>query len=306
MFEGKVPPDCGAPSANLVYKARWTSVLLLAAMLLAIGTPQVAAGRQDRTIPLPDEDREMLDTYLGKGVVGQAVEAMPLTEPPKWMPLKKDTWRYRMTYGNWKGQTIDDRISPLKQHASGADWKMEIDKTEILYLRKTPSGNVECVYHTDLDTGLDSANDPPEPYLVQGLKPGQSIKKHYGVKVFDPNKPSKVKYRGELDLTLTYIGAYKVAIPAGTFEAVLIKATCKGKVGPANVVDVRYHLFVQDVGMVAMVKDNIASAYLFFGSSSKIGKVLVEIPQKAATGAPATTSKVDQRSQMGNRYRFLF
>jgi hypothetical protein len=299
LIGGKVLPDCGAPSANLVHKAQLACVLLPAVILLVIGTPQIVAARLGRSIPLPDKDREMLDTYLGKGVVGQAVEAMPLMDPLKWMPLKKNTWRYRMTYGKWKGQTIDDRISPLERHASGADWKMEIDKTEILYLQRTPSGDIECVSHTDLDTGLDSANDPPEPHLTQGLKPGQSIKKHFSVKVNDPSEPSKVKYSGDLDLTLTYVGAYKIATPAGTFEAVLTRSICKGKVGPANVVDVRYQLFAQDVGMVAMAKDNIASAYLFFGTSSKIGKVLVEIPQKAATEAPATASKADQRTQSG-------
>lgn len=263
-------------------------VLLLAAVLWAAGFPSLAAGQPGKTIRLPDADRKMLDTYLGKGVVGRAVEARPLTEPLKWMPLEENAWRYRMTYGNRKGKTVDDRILRLDRPASDANWRMEIDKTEILYLRTTPSGDVECVTHTDLDTGLDSVNDPPAPHLVRGLKPGQSIKRHFRVKVFDPGKRGRAKYSGELDLVLTYVGAYEVTVPEGRFEAVLTKSTCTGKVGPANVADVRYRLFARDVGMVAMVKDKTASAYLFFGVSSKIGKVLLEIPPKAASDAPAT------------------
>jgi hypothetical protein len=255
--------------------------------------PHLAAGQQGTIVPLPDKDREMLDTYLGKGVVGRPVEARPLTEPLKWMPLEKNTWRYRMTYGDLKGQIVEDRVSRLEQPASGAEWKLELDKTEILFLRKTPSGDVVCATHSDLNTGMDSVNDPPALQVVQGMKPEQSVEKHFSVKVFDPREPSKVKYNGGLDLTLTYVGAYEVTTPAGRFEAVLIKSICRGEVGPATVMDVRYRLYAQGAGMVAMVKDKLASAYLFFGDHSKTGKVLLEIPKKATTEAPAAASRTD-------------
>ena len=269
------------------------SILPLIVLLLVFWTPRPVVGQQGVTVALPDKDREVLDTYLGKDVVGRAVEAKPLTEPLKWMPLETNAWRYQMTYGDLKGRIVEDRISRLEPPASGANWKLELDKAEILFLRKAPCGDVECVTHSDLDSGMDSTNDPPAPQAVQGMKPGQSVQKHFNVKVSDPHEPGKVKYTGQLDLTLTYVGAYQVRTPAGTFEAVLLKSACKGKVGPAKVVDVRYRLFARDVGMVAMVKDKLASAYLLFGDHTKTGKVLAEIPKKAVAEALVATSRAD-------------
>ncbi len=267
-------------------KVRWTSVLFVGAAVLVLGTTRYAAGQQGVTIPLPDADRQALETYLGTGVVGKAVPAKPITDPLKWVPLENATWRYQMTSGDLKGQIVDHKFSRLERDESGANWKVEIGNTDILFLRKTKSDDVEFMSHPELDTGLNPANDPPAPLLVRGMKPGQTVKKKFNVKVYYLNEPSKVKHSGSLELALTYVGAYEVTTPAGKFEAALIKSDYKGKVGPAKVEDVQYRLFVEGVGIAAMVEDKSVSAYLVYKDYTKIGKVLAEVPKRAAASQP--------------------
>jgi hypothetical protein len=264
-------------------KVRWISVLCAGVFGLILGMPCVAASQQNAPIPLPDKDREMLDKYLGKGVVGKAVAGKPITDPLKFEPLVNATWRYLMTSGDLKGQIVDHKFSRLERDPSGATWKGEIGTTDILFLRKTKTNDVEFMSHPELDTGLNTAYNPPAPLLVRGMKPGQTINKCFEVKVYYLNEPEKVKHSGSLELALTYVGAYEVTTPAGKFEAVLIKSDYKGKVGPAKVTDVQYRLFVEDVGIAAMIEDKSVSAYLLYKDYTKIGKVLMKIPQKAAT-----------------------
>ena len=202
-------------------KARWMILLCVGAFCTApwltrAATAQIDAGK---VIQLPAEDRKILDEFLGKGVVGKAVAGKPLTEPLKFVPLENTTWRYRMTSGDLKGQIVDHKFSRLERDASGATWKVEIGKTDILFLRKTESDNVEFVSHPELDTGLNTAYYPPAPLLVRDMKPGQTSKKKFDVKVYYLNEPGKVKHSGSLELALTYVGAYEVTTPAGKFEA---------------------------------------------------------------------------------------
>lgn len=282
---GKVNCKLSAKGVNMysTVKARWMSVLSAVAVALILGVPRGAGAQQGAPIPLPDEDRKALEKYLGAGVVGKAVAAKPLTDPLKWVPLENTTWSYRMISGDQKGQIVDHKFSRLERDPSGATWKVEIGNTDILFMRKTDSNDVEFVSHPELDTGLVTAYQPPAPLLVHDMKPGQSRKKQFDVKVYYMNEPEKVKHSGSLELTLTYVGAYEVTTPAGKFEAALIKSDYKGKVGPAKVDDVQYRLFVEGVGVVAMIEDKSVSAYLLYKDYTKIGKVLEKIPQQVAT-----------------------
>ena len=87
-------------------------------------------------------------------------------------------------------------------------------------------------------------------------------------------RPS-VSHSGSLGLTYSYIGAYKVTVPAGTYDAALIKWTYNGSVGPANIEDTQYRFLAEDVGVVASVDKKDISAMLIYNDHSKYGKVLV-------------------------------
>jgi len=259
--------------------------LAIVAVCLPAMLAVAAQARAGTPIELPQADKALLDEYLGPGVVGKAVEGKPLAEPLKLVPLTNTTWRYRFTNGDDKGKVIDHKFSALEGDPSGANWKGEVGKTDILYMRKTDDGSIEFVSHPELDTGLVTAYHPPAPLLMKGMAPGQAHKTRFDVKVYYLDNPEKEKHSGQLELTLTYVGAYEVKTPAGTFEAALIKSDYKGKVGPASVEDVQYRFFAEGIGIVAMIEEKHVSAFLLYKDNTMIGKVLEELPaaiQKAA------------------------
>ena len=187
----------------------WTVAAVCLPAMLLITVPAGA----DTPIALPKADKEILDKFLGPDVVGKAVVGKPLAEPLKFVPLENSTWRYRMTSGDAKGKVIDHKFSALERDPSGATWKAEIGETDIIYLRKTETNNVEFVSHPELDTGLITVNYPPAPLLVKGMKPGESQKFQFEVKVYYLDNPQKEKHSGQLEVTLTYVRGKFQALP---------------------------------------------------------------------------------------------
>ena len=95
---------------------------------------------------------------------------------------------------------------------------------------------------------------PSEPFMLQGLAAGEERNVKLGITVFDLSNPDEQTHENTLDVSYRYIGAYKVKVPAGSFDAVLMKWTFKGKVGPASVDDTQYRFFAPDMGIVAGIE----------------------------------------------------
>jgi hypothetical protein len=87
------------------------------------------------------------------------------------------------------------------------------------------------------------------------------------VRVYDRNDPEDLEYKGRVDLTFTYVGAYKVTVPAGTFDAALLRWEYKGKVGPASIEDIQARFVAADVGAMAGKRD--IAAMLVYNDHSK-------------------------------------
>ncbi len=121
--------------------------------------------------------------------------------------------------------------------------------------------------------------NPPEPGLLVGLAPGDAHSSSIAVQVSDLSSPEVVSHKGMLDVTYSYLGAYKVTTPAGAYDAALIKWAYKGKIGPAKVDDTQYRFFAEKVGMVASVDKLDVSAFLLYQHHSKSGKLLAQAPQ---------------------------
>lgn len=94
------------------------------------------------------------------------------------------------------------------------------------------------------------------------------------VSVYDLDDPTDLEHSGTLNLTLTYVGAYKVTVPAGTFDAAALRWRYNGKVGPASVDDVQVRLVAKDVGMAAAAEKLDVAAFLIYNDNTKVGKVL--------------------------------
>jgi DUF3108-like len=135
------------------------------------------------------------------------------------------------------------------------------------------------VSEKDLAQSVITSYQPAEPGLLVGLAPGESRSSTVAVTVADISSPDVVSHSGTLDVTYEYVGAYKVTVPTGTYDAALIKWTYKGKVGPADVDDTQYRFFAENVGMVASIDKLSISALFVYHEHSKFGKVLEAVPK---------------------------
>lgn len=251
------------------------SILVVVAIMIGIRGLFADTGK---VIPLPSSDKVILEQVLGSGVVGKAIPAMPIAYTSRYIHLQDASWTFRYTSGKKKGQDVIQTMSELKRDTSHNSWRYSVAHGNVYFLNKDQKGGLSVTSEQDINQGVISRFSPYEPMFVPGLKPGERRKTKIDVKIYDLSKPTHLSHQGSLDLTLSYIGAYEVHVPAGTFKSSLIKWHYSGKVGPAKIDDVQYRFLTEKVGITAMIDKRNISAVLIYHDRSKIGKILVKHP----------------------------
>ena len=253
------------------------ATLIIASLVFLTPTQSLAEeATEGNVIELPAKDRAFLEQILGKGVVGKAVAGSSISDPITFFPLKDGTWVYRITSGKDKNKSVQQRLTRLMQDKSGSSWRQASGTNSVVYLLKTANGAVEIVSTEDQQQGVISRYLPREPIVLPGMRPGDTKVMKTEVKVYDLSHPDHLAHSGSLSILYSYVGAYEVTVPAGTFQAALFKWDYKGKVGPARVEDVQYRFFTEDVGTLAMIEKTDVTALLVYREHTKIGKVLIE------------------------------
>jgi hypothetical protein len=181
--------------------------------------------------------------------------------------------------GDDTGKTEKHQLSKLKQEAGATTWRYDAGGKFVYFVTAKVNGDYVLTGVEDREGGVITRYSPPEPFMLQGLAPGEEKNVKLNVKVSDLSSPDDVSHEGALNVNYRYIGAYKVKVPAGSFDAVLMKWTFKGKVGPASVDDTQYRFFAPDVGIVAAVEQLDVSAVLIYNRHKKVAKVLAGKPR---------------------------
>ena len=234
-------------------------------------TQDAAAGA---VIELPAEDRREIEKYLGTGVVGRAVAARPITDPVAFMGLDTGkTLEVKFVHGPEKGTTRAVPITVVDRPDGRRGWKLQT-REDFWTATVDDAGNLVQDSTTEVEHGVLSRYEPPQPLVYKDMRPGASKRMRIDVKVFDLKRPDRQKHKGYLDLTYSYVGAYEVTVPAGTYEAALFKWQYDGKVGPASVKDNQYWFFAEGVGAIARIDSKHVSAMLVYSDKSKTAAVL--------------------------------
>ena len=247
-----------------------SALVIIGPLLLAPDAARAAAG-------LSADEQALLTQLLGRGALGEPVAGSPLTA--SYAPLRDGTWTYQIVGGEDQGQSEQHVVTQLQGDPSGANWRYAVGNKSVQLIKQTDDGSLVFVAQEDLDQEVISRYAPPEPGLLVGMAPGDSKTFSIGVKVSDLSSPQDVSHEGKLNLTYSYIGAYRVNTPAGSYDAALIKWAYSGKVGPAKVEDTQYRFFADNVGMVASVDKLNVSAMLVYKKHTKFGKLLAQAPQ---------------------------
>ena len=162
--------------------------------------------------------------------------------------------------------------TPAPKPATGGTYRFGTE--EVLRLRTERDGSTVIEGVEDLQADSVTRYDPPEPFLLNGVFPGETRQTRMLVKVFSRQDPKTVTHQGELQVTHDYLGAFRLSVPAGTFDSLVTKSIIKGTVGPATIEDVQYRFFAPQVGLIATIENRQVSALLVYHSHSATARVL--------------------------------
>jgi len=246
---------------------------VLVAFLLALFAASTASA-EGPVLPLPAADQQKLDALLGPGVVGKALPSAPIDEPTRYFPLQEKAPSYTITSGKHAGETQVLNVRKGKRPGGTPAWRFQLSPTLAAFLKNSVEGDLQMTAVTDADEGVLVITSPPNPFLVKGMKPGESRPFSQTVAINYLDDPTDTRYSGSLTGAYTYLGTYQVTVPAGTFPALIMRVTCQGRIGPADTQDAAYYLFAPGVGVVAMVSQEDAEAFWIIHIDSSSGRVL--------------------------------
>lgn len=245
-----------------------------ATALVAIGLAQVAHA-DDPVLPLPAEDAAEITRLLGEGVVGRALPSQPIADASVYFPLKERRSVFRVTSGDHKGKQQTLLTARGKRPGGNAAWRFELSPSLVGFINQEQGGNLLMPAISDSGEGVIVVNTPPNPFLLTGMRPGETRDLKQKVSVNYLDDPSDQRYSGVLTGTYTYVGTYELTVPAGTYQALLLRIRCAGKVGPGHTKDTGYYFFAPHVGVVAMISEEDVEAFYIIHIDSSTGKVLV-------------------------------
>jgi len=233
-----------------------------------------SARAQGPVLPLPAADQQEITRLLGPGVVGQALPSQPMGKTSSYFPLEERSSVFQVTSGSSTGKQQTLRTTKGRRPNGNPAWRFELSPTLAGFLRQA-EGDLVMPAVSDSGEGVVVVTTPANPFLVEGMKPGESRSFTQKVAVNYLDDPTDQRYSGSLEGTYTYLGTYQVTVPAGTFPAALVRLKYSGKVGPADTQDTAYYFFAPGVGVVAMISQEDVEAFWIIHIDTKSGKVLV-------------------------------
>src|SRR5215813_12664879 len=199
-------------------RRRITSWTLIAALaVVCLSSVRDASADTDSAIPLPATDKEEIEKLIGTGIVHDAQPAAPLGTPESYMPPVGSSMIYQLVEKSnrtQETQTLEDTTDPTL--APG--WHYSVERVGAYFFQKSSDGSMQTVAEQDLGNKVLSKFSPGEPLIIPGLKPGESRKSTLQVSVYDLSDLKKVTHSGSLDVTYTYVGTYRVTVPAGAYN----------------------------------------------------------------------------------------
>jgi hypothetical protein len=245
------------------------SLLVGLAFVVGLGPPASAAGP---VLPLPAEDAQEIASLLGQGVVGKALPSEPI-DASVYFPLVERSSTFQVTGGKNAGKTQTLRTLRGQRPGGNEAWRFELSPSLAGFLSQAGE-SLTMPAVSDSGEGVIVVTTPANPFLVDGMQPGETREFSQQVSVNYLDDPSDRRYAGQLTGTYTYVGTYEVKVPAGTFPAALLRQKYTGKVGPAHTQDTAYYFFAPKVGVVAMISQEDVEAFWIIHIDTSSGKVL--------------------------------
>lgn len=251
-----------------------TCMVVTCTVVIVLSRP-AHAQRMVRQLPL--EDQQMITAQLGPGVVGKALPSEAIDDVSLYFPLRDAASLYVVVAGPNAGKVQKLGLAKVTRPDGKLAWRFQLSPTLASFIRPTSEGDLIMPSISDMGEGVVVITTPANPFILKGMKPGESRSYVQRVVVNELDDPGDQKYSGSLNGTFTYLGTYLVSVPAGNYPAVLFRLKCDGKIGPASTHDTAYYFFAQGKGVVAMIAQENAAAFWLIHIDTKSGKVLKKL-----------------------------
>jgi hypothetical protein len=253
--------------------------VILAWLLTSASSAPIALAADAAVIPLPPDFAKDLK-ILGKGVVGKALPAPPITDVHEFLNLGSGSWEYKIVHGGKAGQKVRSETYDKMPAKDGSQvWKRTIGTEFVEYLTFETDHDHGKNLEDDLELGYSSRFLPGVIWLGK-IEAGVTRTIESKIQAFKTDKPDHISYSGKLTAKLSYVGQYEVTTPAGTWPAILMRSEYDITVGPADVTDTSYMFFAKGVGKIAELEATRVSALLVYHSNTKVAKLLTKYPKR--------------------------
>jgi hypothetical protein len=257
----------------VIDKAFSRITLVTTLCLIILTSTKVRA--EDVVLPLPPDDEQIIVKQLGAEVVGHAVPSKPIDDPLALFPLHHRPVTYRFTSGRNTGKSQTLALTKIQRPGGKFVWRLQLAPSLVGFLRQTPEGDIVMPAVADTGEGALVITTPANPFLSKGMKPGETRSFSQEVSVRYLDDISDERYSGTLKSDYTYIGTFRVTVPAGAYQAILLRAKVEGRIGPAHTHAASYSFFAPGVGLVAMILQQKVTAFWIYNIDGAGGKVLI-------------------------------
>ena len=254
-------------------------MLLLIGVLVGgtfVGPAPAADAPMGPVIPLDAKTAGDLQVF-GEGVVGKAVPAPPLENLEQYLNVGSGHWTYKIVSGKEGNNVRVESYTQIPDPDGGKAWKRSVGDEYNEYIRMHPDGSLAKYAEDDVDVGY-GADIVPGILVPVGMKPGETRVIESQIRAFKMKSPDEIEYTGKTTTRFTYMGAYEVHTPAGTWPAALVRNEFEVHIGPANVKDTVYAFYADRVGKIAEIEAMNISALFVYHSNQKTVKILAEEP----------------------------
>jgi hypothetical protein len=226
-------------------------------------------------LPLPPDDRQIIIKQLGEGVVGDAVPSKPIDDPSALFPFHHKSLTYRFTSGRNTGKSQTLALTKIQRPGGKSVWRLQLAPSLVGFLRQMPEGDIVMPAVADMGEDAIVVTTPANPFLLKHFKPGETRSYSQEVSVRYLDDISNERYSGTLKSDYTYVGTFQVMVPAGMFDAILLRVKVEGKIGPAHTRAASYNFFAPGVGLIAMILQQNVTAFWIYNIDGAGGKVLI-------------------------------
>ena len=152
---------------------------------------------EDGMLPLPPADQQLITAKLGS-IVGKALPSKPIEDVSVYFPLQEKATNYQVTAGPNAGKTQTLGLAKVRRPNGKSAWRFMFSPTLAGFVRQTTEGDLMVPSVSDTSEGVVVITTPANPFVLKGMKPGETRSYSQQVSVIQLDDPADQEYSGSL------------------------------------------------------------------------------------------------------------